>query len=95
MVMKIILQRMVNAGDDGRTIDMTPDGQFRTPPPTPWASRILRYAIVVGVLAAVTGLLFALFRGVPSRGHYGGGRFGGGGGGFGGGFGGGGASGRW
>ena len=59
MVMKIILQRMVNAGDDGRTIDMTPDGQFRTPPPTPWASRILRYAIVVGVLAA--GLAMAAF----------------------------------
>ena len=59
MGMKIILQRMVNAGDDGRTIDMTPDGQFRGPPPTPWASRILRYAIVVGVLAA--GLAMAAF----------------------------------
>ena len=59
MGMKIILQRMVNAGDDGRTIDMTPEGQFRGPPPTPWASRILRYAIVVGVLAA--GLAMAAF----------------------------------
>lgn len=38
---------------------MTPDGAFRTPPPTPWASRILRYAIVVGVLAA--GLAAAAF----------------------------------
>lgn len=40
-------------------IDMTPDGQFRAPPPTPWATRILRYAIVVGVLAA--GLAMAAF----------------------------------
>ncbi len=59
MGMKIILQRMVNAGDDSRTIDMTADGRFRGPPPTPWALQILRYAIVVGVLAA--GLAMAAF----------------------------------
>ena len=62
--MKIIIDR----GNDpaaGPVLDMTPDGQFRTPPPTPWASRILRYAIVVAVVAgglaiAALALWFAL-----------------------------------
>ena len=54
--MKILLHR---AGDDGRILDMTPDGKFRTPPPTPWASRILRYAILTGLVAA--GLAMAAF----------------------------------
>jgi len=49
--MKFIIQRIGTPGDDGRTLDMTPDGQFRTPPQAPWAARILRYAIVVAVLA--------------------------------------------
>ena len=42
--MKIIINRMANSDDDGRTLDMTPDGEFRTPPPMPWSARILRYA---------------------------------------------------
>ena len=49
--MKFIIHRIGTPGDDGRTLDMTPDGQFRTPPQAPWAARILRYAIVVAVLA--------------------------------------------
>ncbi|MCC6718930.1 MAG: hypothetical protein IT555_13690 [Acetobacteraceae bacterium] len=50
--MKIIINRMVNSDDDGRTLDMTPDGEFRTPPPMPWSARILRYAVVLAVLTA-------------------------------------------
>lgn len=59
--MKIIIDRVVDP--DGKPVlDMTPDGAFRTPP---WASRILRYAIVVAVLAgglamAALALWFAL-----------------------------------
>lgn len=37
----------------GPTLDMTPEGEFRTPPPTPWATKLLRYAIVVAVLAGL------------------------------------------
>lgn len=47
--MKIIFPRDPRLG--GPTLDMTPDGQFRAPPPTPWATKLLRYAIVVAVLA--------------------------------------------
>lgn len=51
--MNINIRRMA---EDGRTIDMTPDGQFRAPPPTPWATKLLRWAIVVGVVAAALSL---------------------------------------
>lgn len=54
--MKISIHRMVNAGEDGRTIDMTPDGQFRAPPPTPWATKLLRWAIVIAVGAGALAL---------------------------------------
>lgn len=47
--MKIIFPRDPRLG--GPTLDMTPEGEFRTPPPTPWATKLLRYAIVVAVLA--------------------------------------------
>lgn len=40
-------------------IDMTPDGRFRVPPPTPVSTRILRLALVVAGLAAM-GALAAL-----------------------------------
>ena len=62
--MKIIINRAVDR--DGKPVlDMTPEGAFRTPPPTPWATRILRYAIVVAVVAgglavAALALWFAL-----------------------------------
>ncbi len=52
--MKIIINRVLDSrfGENGRTIDMTPEGEFRSPPPMPWSAKILRYAIVVAVLAA-------------------------------------------
>lgn len=52
--MKIIINRVLDSrpGEEDRTIDMTPQGEFRTPPPAPWSARILRYAIIVAVLAA-------------------------------------------
>ncbi len=51
--MKIILRR---PADDARTIEMTPDGRFRTPPPTPWATKLLRWAIVVAIGAGALAL---------------------------------------
>lgn len=72
-----------------------------------FAAWLFFHSILIALAAGVIAAVFALFRGVPSRGHYGGGfggggfgggGFGGGGGGFsggGGGFGGGGASGNW
>jgi hypothetical protein len=51
--MKLIIRRLT---DDGRTIDMTPDGQFRAPPPTPWATKLLRWAIVIAIGAAALSL---------------------------------------
>jgi nitrogen fixation-related uncharacterized protein len=32
---------------------MTPEGEFRTPPRAPWSVKLLRYAIVVAVLAGM------------------------------------------
>ena len=49
--MKIIINRGNESGA-GRVLDMTPDGQFRGPPPTPWATKVLRVAIAVAVIAA-------------------------------------------
>lgn len=56
--MKINIQR--TRPDDGRTLDMTPDGEFVSPPPggyggarTPWSSRLLRTAVLVAVLGGV------------------------------------------
>lgn len=50
--MRIIIHRMTRPDSGGPTLDMTPDGEFRTPPQMPWSQRILRGAIVVAVLAA-------------------------------------------
>lgn len=51
--MNIDLNRVASRiNHEDRIIDMTADGAFRTPPPTPLANRILRWAIVIGVLAA-------------------------------------------
>jgi len=47
--MKMIFPRDPRPG--GPTLDMTPRGEFRTPPSTPWATKLLRYAIVIAVLA--------------------------------------------
>lgn len=49
----------------GPTLDMTPEGEFRTPPRTPWSVKLLRYAILVAVAAgglavAALALWFAL-----------------------------------
>ena len=57
--MRIIIR---DARDDGQTIDMNPDGSFRAPTPTPWADRILRWAVVATALAAMLGVaLLALW----------------------------------
>jgi len=78
--MKIYIKRFRDArDDDGRTLDMTPDGEFRSPPPgagwppnggmggpaTPWADRLLRYAVLTAILGgavviAALALWFAL-----------------------------------
>lgn len=50
--MRIIIRQL----RDDSTIDMNPDGSFASPPPTPWADRILRWAVLataLGVIAAV------------------------------------------
>ncbi len=62
--MKIHIQRF--RPDDGRTLDMTPDGEFVSPPgggyrrgQLPWSSRLLRAAVLVaalGGLVVVAGL---------------------------------------
>lgn len=39
-----------------RQIDMTPDGRFVTPPPTPIASRLFRYAVVLAVVAGAAAI---------------------------------------
>lgn len=49
--MKMIFLRDPRPG--GPTLDMTPDGAFRTPPPAAWSAKLLRYAIVVAVLAGM------------------------------------------
>lgn len=56
--MKFIINRPAPGqfGADPRTIDMTPGGEFRSPAPAPWSARILRYAIVVAVLAAALSI---------------------------------------
>lgn len=56
--MRIIIHR---SGDD-RTIEMHPDGSFASPPATPIADRILRWAIVASAMAAMIGIaLLALW----------------------------------
>ena len=57
--MKIHFQRF--RSDDGRTLDMTPEGEFVSPPPgsgfpdanTPWANRLLRAAVLVAVIGGL------------------------------------------
>jgi hypothetical protein len=56
--MKIHLQRP--RPDDGRTLDMTPDGEFVSPPhgfrpgpQSPFSSRLLRAAVLVAALGGV------------------------------------------
>ncbi len=39
--------------------DMTPDGQFITPPPTPLATKLFRYAVIAAVVAGA-GAIAAL-----------------------------------
>jgi Flp pilus assembly protein TadB len=48
--MKMIFLRHPRLG--GPELDMTPDGQFRTPPRPSWSARLLGYAILVAVVAA-------------------------------------------
>lgn len=60
--MKIVIQRQVS---DDRTLDMTPDGEFVTPPPRPWTDRMIGWALrLAGLTVAILiiGLLlwFAL-----------------------------------
>jgi hypothetical protein len=50
--MKVYIHRMTGERLGVPTLDMTPEGEFRTPPQPTWAQRILRAAIVVAVLAA-------------------------------------------
>jgi hypothetical protein len=50
--MKILIHR----AETDRTLDMTPDGAFRDPPTAPWAERILRGAVMVGIIAGMLGL---------------------------------------
>ncbi len=52
--MKMIFLRDPRLG--GPTLDMTPEGEFRTPPRAPWSAKLLRYAIVVAVLAGMLSL---------------------------------------
>jgi hypothetical protein len=49
--MKMIFLRDPRMG--GPTLDMTPDGQFVTPPRPSWSAKLLRWAIVVAVLAGM------------------------------------------
>ena len=44
-----------------RELDMTPDGQFRGPPPASLADRIFRWAILVAVIAGGLGLAALAF----------------------------------
>ena len=37
----------------GPTLDMTPDGEFREPPPGPFAARVFRVAVLVAAVAAI------------------------------------------
>ncbi len=39
-------------------IDMTPDGQFRSPPPAPVSGKLLRLAIVVAAVATLGAFAF-------------------------------------
>lgn len=57
-MMKIPIQRF--RPDDGRTLDMTPDGEFTTPSAhgfpaagPPWSMRLLRAAVMVAALGGV------------------------------------------
>lgn len=60
--MKIVIQRSVS---DDRTLDMTPDGAFVTPPARPWFDRLVGWALglaglAVGVAAIGLVLWFTL-----------------------------------
>ncbi len=57
--MRIIIR---DVRDDGRTIDMNPDGSFNAPRATPLADRILRGAVVLAALTIMIGMgLLALW----------------------------------
>jgi hypothetical protein len=61
--MKMIFLRDPRMG--GPTLDMTPEGEFITPPRATWSAKLLRYAILVAVAAgglavAALALWFAL-----------------------------------
>ena len=45
----------------GRDLEMTPDGQFRGPPPLTLAERIFRAAVVVAIIAGGLGLAALAF----------------------------------
>ena len=49
--MKMIFLRDPRLG--GPTLDMTPEGEFVTPPRPTWSGKVMRYAIVVAVLAGM------------------------------------------
>ena len=49
--MKMIFLRDPRLG--GPTLDMTPEGEFVTPPRATWSAKLMRYAIVVAVLAGM------------------------------------------
>jgi uncharacterized RDD family membrane protein YckC len=64
--MRVIIHRVTDNRQGGPTLDMTPEGEFRTPPKPSWAQRVLAGAIVVAVLStmlviAALALWFALF----------------------------------
>lgn len=62
--MKVYVKRFRSRPEEGPTLDMTPDGAFRDgdyrdgadwpdhAEATPWANKLIRYAMVIGVLGA-------------------------------------------
>jgi hypothetical protein len=57
LCMKVYIKRFRNQADEPPVLDMTPEGEFRGAPgwkppgsTTPWANKLLRYALVVAVL---------------------------------------------
>ena len=57
--MKIVIQRSVAAD---RTLDMTPDGAFVTPPVRPWTDRLIAWALgLAGLVVAVMTIGLALW----------------------------------
>lgn len=54
--MRVFIHRVTDNRQGGRqggpTLDMTPEGEFRTPPQPTWAQKVLAGAIVIAVVAA-------------------------------------------